>query len=468
LDESLVYSDAGVSAYRGKNREVGALADLLDLIRKGHIKGGEKNEAGESETVLLIENLDRLSRDYARKAFRVLEDIVDQGVDVVTLTDGKRYTEEALNSDPMTLFGALFIMARANEESVQKGLRVASAKEAKRKRIFGGSGERFTSGCPAWLEPNKDGNGFQVIEDKAEVVRQIFRWYLDGDGFGKILERLHKAGIPSLGKGTRWGQTSLVRLISGVQVYGAIRFKDGSVVEGYYPEIIRKGDWERANAIRLAKPGNRKMASGPTGFCLARLLVCADCGGRVGRKNKTKGMTYLICENRACGFRTKTEPVVDAIKEVLSRNVLTRSDPIPPLESAGEALAEAVGASERRIADLSTRSERLADAVADGSQEAKKSLLATERAREEERLKLFNLVALLASLEPKLFEERKLALRAAIRDGDDVALNRILSQMVFRIELGESKATIHWKHSNEVTEVPFTYRNPKKRKTVPA
>ncbi len=234
------------------------------------------------------------------------------------------------------------------------------------------------------------------------------------------------------------------------------------------PEIIRKGDWERANAIRLAKPGNRKMASGPTGFCLARLLVCADCGGRVGRKNKTKGMTYLICENRACGFRTKTEPVVDAIKEVLSRNVLTRSDPIPPLESAGEALAEAVGASERRIADLSTRSERLADAVADGSQEAKKSLLATERAREEERLKLFNLVALLASLEPKLFEERKLALRAAIRDGDDVALNRILSQMVFRIELGESKATIHWKHSNEVTEVPFTYRNPKKRKTVPA
>ena len=46
-------------------------------------------------SVLLVEALDRVSRQSARKAVRILEDIVEGGITVVTLNDGKRTRRHA-------------------------------------------------------------------------------------------------------------------------------------------------------------------------------------------------------------------------------------------------------------------------------------------------------------------------------------------------------------------------------------
>jgi DNA invertase Pin-like site-specific DNA recombinase len=44
-------------------------------------------------SVLLVENLDRISRQTAPLALRTLEQIIESGVSLVTLTDGKEYDE---------------------------------------------------------------------------------------------------------------------------------------------------------------------------------------------------------------------------------------------------------------------------------------------------------------------------------------------------------------------------------------
>jgi DNA invertase Pin-like site-specific DNA recombinase len=99
---------------------------------------------------LLVESLDRISRQTARKALRTLEDIVESGVTLVTLTDGKAYTADSLDQDQMSLMWALMVSIRAHEESSMKGRRMRAAWEGKRAKAVS-EGKPITATCPGWL-----------------------------------------------------------------------------------------------------------------------------------------------------------------------------------------------------------------------------------------------------------------------------------------------------------------------------
>src|SRR5262249_37933448 len=78
LDDKRNYLDEGKSAYHGKHRQDGgALKAFLDDIKRGAIKAG---------SVLIIESLDRLSRENPWDAVPLLCEIVNAGVDVAALS----------------------------------------------------------------------------------------------------------------------------------------------------------------------------------------------------------------------------------------------------------------------------------------------------------------------------------------------------------------------------------------------
>ncbi|EQB7676596.1 recombinase family protein, partial [Escherichia coli] len=116
LDESLSFKDLGKSAFSGKHLRAG-LGDFLTAIKEGLVKAGD---------TLLIESLDRLSRQDVDQASELLRGILRSGVDVVTLSDGEHYTAESLK-DPLSLIKSILIMQRAYEESLRKSERVAAA-----------------------------------------------------------------------------------------------------------------------------------------------------------------------------------------------------------------------------------------------------------------------------------------------------------------------------------------------------
>src|SRR5437867_263377 len=76
LDNELTFQDLGVSGFRGRNAGTGRLGDFLEAVKEGLVPRG---------SYLLVENLDRISRQAARKALRVLEEIVDSSITLVTL-----------------------------------------------------------------------------------------------------------------------------------------------------------------------------------------------------------------------------------------------------------------------------------------------------------------------------------------------------------------------------------------------
>jgi DNA invertase Pin-like site-specific DNA recombinase len=76
------YHDLGLSAWHAKNAETGALGAFIEACKSGKIAPG---------SALIVESLDRISRDDPRKASKLLNEIVDLGVEVHTIDNGHVY-----------------------------------------------------------------------------------------------------------------------------------------------------------------------------------------------------------------------------------------------------------------------------------------------------------------------------------------------------------------------------------------
>src|SRR4051794_5062231 len=78
LPVSNVFTDKGVSGFKGRHREDGtAMADLLDRVNRGRIPEGD---------TLIVENLDRLTREAPMTALKFVLSFLERGIKVVALS----------------------------------------------------------------------------------------------------------------------------------------------------------------------------------------------------------------------------------------------------------------------------------------------------------------------------------------------------------------------------------------------
>lgn len=230
LDSEIDLTDAGVSAYSARNLEADAkLGCFLQLIKRGAIAPG---------SLLLIENLDRMSRQPPRKALRVLEDIIESGIEVVTLADGVRWTLEKL--DGPELFAAIAVMMRAHDESKQKARRLRDAWIGKRE--LAATGALLTRSVPAWIDV--DASGKRTLNDKAQIVREVFALHAGGHSKAAITRALNARGVPSFGRGKLagrgWSKAYIGQLLRGGAARGILETGTEKVLD-YYPAAVPAG-----------------------------------------------------------------------------------------------------------------------------------------------------------------------------------------------------------------------------------
>ncbi|MCO5147774.1 MAG: recombinase family protein [Aquamicrobium sp.] len=322
LDER-AYTDLGVSAYRGKNAREGSLRTFLDAVEAGDIPRG---------SVLLVESMDRLSRSIPRKAVRLLEEICEAGVVVVTLDDGQRYDTARLDREPMCFMVAYLVAIRANEESYKKGQRVGEAWAAKRRRA---ADEKLTAICPYWLSLNEDRAGFTILEDRAEIVRRIYQQFLDGAGQEAIARSLNADGVPTFGRGDRWHKSTIAKILRNAAVVGTYqphrmaddgsgkrkRIPDGAPVEGYYPSVVDPQVFATVqNRLDGTRATYRREGNAITNP-LAGLSRCGDCGATMTRVQKgSRSAPRLVCSrakvSAGCKYRSiPLSEVIDALTD---------------------------------------------------------------------------------------------------------------------------------------------------------
>lgn len=317
LDESLSFQDLGVSAFRGRNVEDGALGSFLVAVEQGTVKPG---------SFLLVESLDRLSRQTAYRAFRRFSDILDKGVNIITLHDGKIYSGS--NGDDLSfsdLLISLAVMQRAHEESLTKSRRLSAAWDQKRRTASqeagnnGGKIKPITSRCPEWLTVNKQAGAFEINEERAEIIRRIFSMTIDGMGRRAIANALNAEGIPSFrsdrGKGTGWHDSYVAKVLDSEAVIGRYqphkmvessedgrrrRQPEGEPLDNYFPAIVDPGIFAKVQHIRKGRKIPAGKVAAKYSNLFSGLARCGVCGGPMHFEDKgprPKGGSYLICSH---------------------------------------------------------------------------------------------------------------------------------------------------------------------------
>jgi DNA invertase Pin-like site-specific DNA recombinase len=120
LADEAQLEDVGISAFKGANVKDGALGQFLDAVKSGKVPKG---------SYLLVESLDRLSRQEILPSLTLLLTIIAAGIKLVTLQDDRVYDQRSRADD---LIISLTIMSRAHEESQLKSQRVGAAWANKR------------------------------------------------------------------------------------------------------------------------------------------------------------------------------------------------------------------------------------------------------------------------------------------------------------------------------------------------
>ena len=138
-----------MSAFTGANVREGALGRFLDAVRVGSVKRG---------SYLIVESLDRLSREQVLTAQLLFLSIIQAGINLVTLMDGKVY--RAGKVDLADLITSLVIMSRAHEEfsykepTYRRGLEKQTHRGQPKADDQMVSGMAHTSSGPEWLPPD--------------------------------------------------------------------------------------------------------------------------------------------------------------------------------------------------------------------------------------------------------------------------------------------------------------------------
>lgn len=294
--------DIGVSAFKGLNVKEGALGAFLQACQDHLIEGG---------SYLLVESLDRISRENPYDAFIKFTGIINLGVTIVTLSDNQKYTRDSLSGNYNQILIALMSMSRANEESEIKSQRLSAAWIRKRENV---NNKKITSKCPSWLKYDKAKDIFLVVEKNAKVVENIFS--LNADGFGKlaIAKMFNQQNIPSLSNrrntSKKWNPSYIDKILKNRSVLGEFqphkmqngkRVREGEAIQNYFPQVIKEDIFYSAQKIRSDrrnKGGNKQSNNCRNIF--HGLVKCSSCGSNIAFRNKgasPKGGLYLICSS---------------------------------------------------------------------------------------------------------------------------------------------------------------------------
>jgi DNA invertase Pin-like site-specific DNA recombinase len=315
LDEGLKLHDLGVSAFRGQNAATDHLAAFREAIRLGKVLPGD---------VLLVESLDRLSREDIDPAWELFRSTLKSGVEIYTREPERHYLPADL-SNFGTRIEVQAYMLRAYNESATKSMRGKSYWAAMRDLMVN-KRKPIHKVLPAWLRLSPDRQRFEIIPEAAKSIKLIFQWAGEGMGINPVTARLNREGIKPIGQANSWRHSYVAKLLQDKTVIGhyqphvmkmvpldpknpdgpAIhrRVPQGDPIPDYFPQIITEKQWY---AVREAVK-QRGKTRGRSGAGIASLFTGLLHDARDGqvmhlayagssRKSNTRILLSYGCRN---------------------------------------------------------------------------------------------------------------------------------------------------------------------------
>lgn len=275
LDETLKLRDEGVSAFSGEHRsdpDRHALAYFLKLANEGKI---------EPNSYLIIENLDRLSRESTRKALALFLSILDKQINIVQLHPETIFDHQ--NCHEWDLMRAILELSRGHSESSHKARRVGDAWQKKRNNA---EKLKLTAACPSWLTLSENRTEFEKVPAAVEIIKRIFKLCIDGYGIGQIASKLNAENVPPIGRADYWANSYVSKILRNRAVLGEYqpfsgrnktkRKPSGEPILDYFPQIISNDTFYAAQSALKS----RKNQTGPTKGLVKNLFTGLLFDGR--------------------------------------------------------------------------------------------------------------------------------------------------------------------------------------------
>lgn len=360
-----IYADEGISGTSYKNRS--GFNRMIDDAKAGKID------------LILTKSISRFSRNTV-DSLTVTRELKAKGVEVY-------FEKENISSMDKTaelVFTMLSSIAQEESRSISENVRWGKQRSMEAGKVY----VPYSS----FLGYEKGEDGLpRIVPEEAEIVRSIYRRYLEGATLNQVASELNATGITTL-KGNQWTKDGVRRILTNEKYKGDARLQKTYIDDFLTKQVkINRGErkqWyvhDSHDAIispetfelvqkelaRRSSRGGRYYDSPFTGK-----IICGDCGGTYGHKvwnsNRSNREEVWLCDDRynnenTCSTpRIKDEELEQAFIVIENRLLQKRQDfiedyerDILPLIGNTNVLDERMNVLNDELAELIEQIERL-------------------------------------------------------------------------------------------------------------
>lgn len=283
-----LYVDDGLTGTSAVSRQ--GLQNLLADCRSGKID------------LVLTKSISRLSRN--------IEDCLEIVRELNRLDVAIYFDKENLNTQTMDgelLLSILGSLAEEESRSIS-----GNGKWGQRKRVEQGVYKHSSVPYGYCLQ-----NGTLVInETEAERVREIFEWYLQGEGSYRIAGKLNAMKVPAI-RGALWHDGTITNILTNEKYVGDFLYQktytddhfkrhinrgdvDQLFIPDNHPAIISRSDFEKVQTL-MRKRSESCSKQTQTVYPFTQKIKCGCCGGQFIRRTH-----YSSNRNRSIAWTCKT------------------------------------------------------------------------------------------------------------------------------------------------------------------
>lgn len=323
-----IFADEGISGTQAKKRP--EFLKMIRLCRQRKID------------IILTKSLSRFARNTV-DSLGYIRELRALGIAVIS----EKENINTLTAESEMLITIMSCFAQAESESISKN-------------VSWGVRQSFKNGNVPMqyarllgYRKGHDGNA-EIIPEEAEVVKEIYRCYLDGMSMNLIADRLNEKGLTTKGGSSPYRKMVVQRILTNEKYTGdallqktyvtdcitkKMRKNNGELpmylVKNHHEPIISRSDFNRVQeemarrsakrtiADKLTKTGQGKYSAK---YALSELLICGECGEHYRRVTWTaKGFKEIKwrCVSRIQYGKKKchSSPTVD--EQALHRAIVS-------------------------------------------------------------------------------------------------------------------------------------------------
>jgi len=275
-----IFADEGITGTQAKKRP--EFLKMIKLCRQRKID------------LILTKSLSRFARNTV-DSLNYIRELKALGIAIIF----EKENINTLENDTEMMLTIMSCFAQAESESISKN-------------VSWGVRQSFKNGnvpmqYARLLGYKKSADGLpEIVPEEAEIVREIFRRYLDGNSLNQIADALNNKGLTTKGKGSPYHKALIQRILTNEKYTGDAllqktfvtdcitkksRKNNGELpmylVKNHHEPIISRVDFNRVQEEMARRSAKRviadKLTKGVQGkysakYALSELLICGKCG----------------------------------------------------------------------------------------------------------------------------------------------------------------------------------------------